>query len=188
MKSVTYRERERDDTETSERVRYHSVCSFKKERQTGQNKRSEKRIARTNQREKEFAPTKKVHMLGLLTHLGVAMRLARRAFAQSTSHTFEPSSNLVSKPSITKVNTRVLFSESAHPRRIKMRSAWIFTRTATTRFGTRWWVHHVVDPASREGSLGYIKESPRRCSSGTLWVCRFFWREIFVLPALVILY
>ena len=36
--------------------------------------------------------------------------------------------------------------------------------------------------------LGYIEESPRRCSStGTSWVCQFFfWREIFVLTVLVI--
>jgi len=70
-----------------------------------------------------------------------------------------------------------------------MKSARIFSRIATTRIGTRWWVHRVLDPARRDGPLGYIEESPRRCFSGTLWVCRFgFWREIFVLPALVILY
>ena len=42
------------------------------------------------------------------------------------------------------------------------------------QFGMRWRVHRVVDPARREGSLGYVQESPRRRSSGTLWVCRFF--------------
>ena len=36
--------------------------------------------------------------------------------------------------------------------------------------------------------LGYIEESPRRCSSmGTSWDCQFFfWRQIFVLTVLVI--
>jgi len=60
-----------------------------------------------------------------------------------------------------------------------MRSAQIFSRIATTRIGTRWWVHRVVDPARQEGSLACIEESPRRCSSGTSWS----WCEIFVLPS-----
>ena len=50
--------------------------------------------------------------------------------SQSTSHAFEPSPTLVS---ITEVNTRVPFSESAHSRRVKMRSTLMFSRIATTR-------------------------------------------------------
>jgi len=56
---------------------------------------------------------------------------------------------------------------------------------------TRWCVcHRVVDPVCRQGSLGCIEENPHRCSStGTSWVCRFFfWRKIFVLPVLIMLY
>jgi len=55
-----------------------------------------------------------------------------------------------------------------------MKSPRIFSRIATTRIGTHWWVPYVVDPSHREGSLGCIEESPRRCSSGTSWVCHFF--------------
>ena len=49
-------------------------------------------------------------------------------------------------------------------------------------------VHRVI--FHRQGSLGYIEESPRRCSStGTSWVSqKKIWREIFVLTVLVILY
>jgi len=34
--------------------------------------------------------------------------------------------------------------------------------TRVWAIGTRWWVHHVLDPARREESLGYREESPHR--------------------------
>ena len=42
--------------------------------------------AHTSQREKDYAPTKKKFKLGLLTHLGVVTRLARRAFSIHLAH------------------------------------------------------------------------------------------------------
>jgi len=74
-----------------------------------------KYCAHTSQREKDCAPTKKKFKFGLLTHLGES-RGWREGPSQSTSHTFEPSPDLVSKPSITEVNKQVPFSESAHSR------------------------------------------------------------------------
>jgi len=52
---------------------------------TEQEKRG-KDCAHTSQREKDCAPTKTIFKLGLLTHLGVTTRLARRAFAIHLAH------------------------------------------------------------------------------------------------------
>ena len=62
------------------------VLFLKRETDRTDQEKREKDCAHMSQREKECAPTKKAHMLGLLTHLGVVMRLARRAFAIHLAH------------------------------------------------------------------------------------------------------
>ena len=62
--------------------------------------------------------------------------------------------------------------------------------TRVWAIGTHWWVHRVVDPgpARREASLSYIEESSHRRLLLQNCVGFFFWREVFVLPILIILY
>ena len=89
MKSVTYRERERDDTETSdvrERAVSECVLCLKRETDRTEQEKREKDCAHKSKREKECAPTKKAYMLGLLTHLGVATRLVRRVLSIHFAH------------------------------------------------------------------------------------------------------
>ena len=62
------------------------VLFLKRETDRTEQEKPEKDCAHTSQREKECAPTEKAYMLGLLTHLGVATRLARRAFAIRLAH------------------------------------------------------------------------------------------------------
>ena len=61
------------------------IFSEKETDRTEQEKR-EKDCTHTSQQEKECAQTKKAYMLGLMTHFGVATRLARRAFAIHLAH------------------------------------------------------------------------------------------------------
>jgi len=89
------RERKRPHTDVSDSAISECIISVKSVTDKTEKEKRGKDCAHTSQREKDCAPTKKMFKFGLLTHLGVATRLARRAFA---IHTFEPSPNLVSKP------------------------------------------------------------------------------------------
>jgi len=80
------RERKRRHRDVRDSAVSECVLFLKREIDRTKQEKREKDCAHTSQREKECAPTKKAYMLGLLTHLGVATRLARRAFAIHLAH------------------------------------------------------------------------------------------------------
>ena len=128
---------------------------------TEQEKRG-KDCAHTSQREKDCAPRKKTFKLGLLTHLGVTTRLARRAFAIHLAHVWtiakpcletldhrsqHASSLLRIRPLETRqdeISTDLLEdSDDAGTRDVQLTTslgcAWIPPCSATARHNCIWW-------------------------------------------------
>ena len=80
------RERKRRHRDVSNSAISEYIIFVKSVTDRTEQKKRGKDCAYTSQREKDCAPTKKNFKLGLLTHLSVATRLARRAFAIHLAH------------------------------------------------------------------------------------------------------
>ena len=83
---MSYTEREKEMTQRRQRECGIRVCALSKKEDRQDSRREARKGLRAHEREKECAPTKKAYMLGLWTHLGVATRLARMAFAIHFAH------------------------------------------------------------------------------------------------------
>jgi len=183
------RERKRQHRDVRDTVVSERVLFLKRETDRTEQEKPEKDCAHTSQREKECAPTEKAYMLGLLTHLGVATRLARRAFAIRLAHVWT-----ITKPCLETLDHRSQHSRSLlRIRPLETRQDGISTDLLEDSDDVVWYALVGASCSrscpSRRISWLYRRKPAPLCSPGTSWVCWFFfWREIFVLPALVILY
>jgi len=101
------RETKRRHRDVRESAVSECVPFLQRETDRTEQEKQEKDCAHTSQREKECAPTKKAYMLGLLTHLGVATRLARRAFTIHLAHVWT-----ITKPCLEPLDHRSQHSSS----------------------------------------------------------------------------
>ena len=179
------RGRKRWRIDVRESVASESLLFLKRETDSTEQEKWEKDCAHTSER-RSARQRKKAYMLGLLTHLGVATRLARRAFAIHLAHVWT-----IAKPCL---ETLEHSSSLLRTRPLETRQDDISTDLLEDSDYADWYtlvsaLYSRSCPSRRISRLYRRKSAPLlRVLWNFVGLSFCFWREIFVLPALVILY